>query len=158
MKLGDLIEQYRKELGISQRQFAIKCGLSNGYISMIEKGMNPKTRKPITPTLSQLKKLADGMNTTVMEIMEQVEDMPVTIDMQANEKPTPESESGLSAEAMSIAYAFDRAKEKDKATVRLVLSDYMDAPLLIAARSGINFEYSPELDGIDIGDDDPVIP
>ena len=43
MKIGDLIQKYRAEHDMSQRQFAIMCGLSNGYISMLEKGKNPKT-------------------------------------------------------------------------------------------------------------------
>lgn len=79
MKLGDLIIQYRTTHGLSQRKFADICGLSNGYISMIERGFNPKTKKPITPTLPQLKKLADGMNSTIMDIFESVDDMPIDI-------------------------------------------------------------------------------
>ena len=46
MTLGELIQEYRKEHGMSQRQFAIACQLSNGYISMLERGENPKTKTP----------------------------------------------------------------------------------------------------------------
>lgn len=80
MKIGDLIRHYRDEHGFSQRQFANQCGLSNGYISILEKGENPKTGKPVVPTLPQLKKLADGMGISVMELLDQVEDMPIDID------------------------------------------------------------------------------
>ena len=79
MKLGELISEYRKSQGLSQRQFAEKCDLSNGYISILEKGENPNTGKPITPTIPQLKKLAAGMNMTVMEMFEKVDDMPIDI-------------------------------------------------------------------------------
>lgn len=79
MKLGDLIVEYRTINKLSQRQFADKCGLSNGYISMLERGINPKTQKPITPTIPQLKKLADGMVMTISEILEQVDDMPIDL-------------------------------------------------------------------------------
>ena len=51
MTLGEYIKRYRKEHDLSQRQFAAQCGLSNGYISMLERGENPKTHKPIKPTL-----------------------------------------------------------------------------------------------------------
>ena len=51
MTLKDLVIKYRTENGLSQRQFALQCGLSNGYISMIERGVNPSTGEKITPTL-----------------------------------------------------------------------------------------------------------
>ena len=54
MTLKDLIIEYRNDHGLSQRQFATACGLSNGYISMLEKGMNPNTKLPVTPTLPKL--------------------------------------------------------------------------------------------------------
>lgn len=79
MKIGQLIKNYRDSHDLSQRQLANRCGLSNGYISILEKGMNPKTGKPVVPTLPQIKKLADGMGMTTMELMEQVDDMPIDI-------------------------------------------------------------------------------
>lgn len=79
MKLGELITQYRLEHDLSQRQFAISCGLSNGYISMLERGFNPATGKPVTPTIPQLQKLANGMSLTVMDILEMVDDMPIDL-------------------------------------------------------------------------------
>ena len=84
MKLGDLIKEYRESHDLSQRQFAMTCGLSNGYISMLEKGKNPKTGRPVTPTLQQLKKLADGMRTTMMDMLEKVDDMPVDLATEAH--------------------------------------------------------------------------
>ena len=57
MTLGEMIQEYRREKDISQRQFAIACSLSNGYIAMLERGINPKTNQPIVPTIIALKKL-----------------------------------------------------------------------------------------------------
>ena len=85
MLLGDLIRDYRDSHGLSQRQFASQCNLSNGYISILEKGLNPSTGKPVTPTLPQLKKLADGMGMTLTELFEKADDMPV--DLPANVLP-----------------------------------------------------------------------
>ena len=81
MKLGDLIAQYRIEHSLSQRRFALNCDLSNGYVSMLEKGINPATQKPVTPTMQQLKKIADGMGLTVTELLEKVDDMPIDISL-----------------------------------------------------------------------------
>lgn len=77
MTLGQYLIQYRAAHDISQRQLAVKCGVSNGYIAMIEKNLNPNTGKPIIPTLPQLKKIALGMGMSLSELIEVVDDMPV---------------------------------------------------------------------------------
>lgn len=94
MKLRDLIKNYRDAHDLSQRQFANQCNLSNGYISILEKGVNPKTGKPVTPTIPQLKKLADGMAMTLNELFEKVDDMPVSLELTGikNIVPFPETE------------------------------------------------------------------
>lgn len=79
MKLGELIRDYRLSHDCSQRQLAIACGLSNGYISILEKGINPNTGKPVTPTIPQLKKLSSGIGMTLMELLDKVDDMPIDI-------------------------------------------------------------------------------
>lgn len=68
MTLGELITNYRTKHGLSQRKFAEKCNISNGYISMIEKGEHPKTKQPITPTLDKLKSLAHGMGMSLQQL------------------------------------------------------------------------------------------
>lgn len=79
MKLRELIRSYRESHDLSQRQFAIQCNLSNGYISILEKGINPNTGKPVTPTIPQLKKLADGMSMSLNELLERADDMPIDL-------------------------------------------------------------------------------
>lgn len=79
MNLGSLIKEYRELHDLSQRQFAEACCLSNGYISILEKGINPNTGKPVTPTIPQLKKLADGMRMSMTEMLEMLDDMPIDI-------------------------------------------------------------------------------
>ena len=87
MKLGEYIAQYRIEHSLSQRRFALNCDLSNGYVSMLEKGINPSTQRPVTPTMQQLKKLAFGMGLTVAELLERVDDMPIDISVRDIEIP-----------------------------------------------------------------------
>lgn len=79
MTLKDLVIEYMETHGLSQRQFANACGLSNGYISMIERGVNPSTGAKITPTLSTLQKLAVGMGMSLNDLFSKVDDMPVDI-------------------------------------------------------------------------------
>lgn len=100
MTLGDYIRAYRKKAKMSQREFSKKCDLSNGYISMLERGINPKTNEPITPSLIQLKKLADGMCVTVSDILQEVDDMPVDVGANIKEQPTRAGELSAAKQAM----------------------------------------------------------
>ena len=100
MTLKDLIIEYRNDHGLSQRQFATACGLSNGYISMLEKEMNPNTK----PTLPKLKQLASGMGMSLTDLLVKVDDMPVELilDDADSKKLVPEIEDELDAEIMKI--------------------------------------------------------
>ena len=104
MTLKDLIIEYRNDHGLSQRQFATACGLSNGYISMLEKEMNPNTKLPVTPTLPKMKQLASGMGMSLTDLLVKVDDMPVELilDDADSKKLVPEIEDELDAEIMKI--------------------------------------------------------
>lgn len=97
MTLKDLVIKYRADNGLSQRQFALQCGLSNGYISMLEKEINPSTGAKITPTLPALSKLATGMHTTLNELFTLVDDMDVDV-----KTPALSEEDGLTSVDMEI--------------------------------------------------------
>lgn len=77
MTLGEYILNYREEHDISQRQFARMTGLSNSYISMLEKGLNPSSGKPIVPTLLAFNNIANAMNMSLDELFSVVDDTPV---------------------------------------------------------------------------------
>lgn len=63
MFLGEYINWYRTENKLTMQDLANKCKLSKGYISMLENNFIPtNTGKKITPSISAIKKLADGMN------------------------------------------------------------------------------------------------
>ncbi|WP_350284627.1 helix-turn-helix transcriptional regulator [uncultured Croceitalea sp.] len=55
MNIGSAIKNLRKQKGFKQTEFADKCGLSQSYLSSIEKG-----RKE--PTLSILKQIANTLS------------------------------------------------------------------------------------------------
>ena len=80
MKLSAVLTDYRDRLQISQRELARRCGLSNSYISFLENEYNPKTGKPIIPSIEQYQKIAAGMDMTVQQLFEQLdEDSPVLL-------------------------------------------------------------------------------
>ena len=81
MFLGELINIYRMQNKITLQEFADKCELSKGYIAMLEKNFNPKTKSRIIPSLSTFSKVSHAMGLSLDELMAKVdEDQPVTLD------------------------------------------------------------------------------
>lgn len=74
MKIGDYVKNYRREHGLSMQAFGDKCNLSRAYISILEKGINPTTNKPFSPTLETLKKIADVTNTDLDTLLKMLDD------------------------------------------------------------------------------------
>lgn len=76
MNLGDIILNYRNSFSprMSQRDFAKKCGLSHTYIAALEKNIDPRTNKPIAPTLDTVKYIAKGVNMSIEEILKMLDD------------------------------------------------------------------------------------
>lgn len=133
MTLRDLMQEYRSEHNLSQRQFALECGLSNGYISMLEKNLNPKTGLPVTPSLPALKKIASGMGITLTDLLSLVDDMPVDLFItNTEEKPTPVSESGPNRNVLRLAgrdgsYVERNLTDEQMAAIRMMIEQLPDA-------------------------------
>lgn len=69
MTLGNIVKQYRLDNSFSMDEFAKRCSLSKGYISMIENEINPRNNKPIAPTLPSIMKIATAMNMELDELL-----------------------------------------------------------------------------------------
>lgn len=70
VRLCDLIKKYRVENKMSMQAFAAKCGLSKGYVSMLENEFEPSyTEKKIIPSLKTFKKLAIGLDIDVNDLL-----------------------------------------------------------------------------------------
>lgn len=70
MKLGDIIKEYRKANGLSQRDFAKLCNLSHTYISTIEKIYDPRSGNPVAPTIEVVKKIANGLKMPLKDLLD----------------------------------------------------------------------------------------
>ena len=79
MTIGECIKEFREDHDLSQRQFADMCGLSNAYISMLEKNVNPKTKKPPIPTVGVYKKLANAMRVSIDDLFKKACDSFVSL-------------------------------------------------------------------------------
>lgn len=75
MHLGDVIKQYRRDHGkMSMQAFADKCGLSKGYIAMLERNKNSKTGEPVVPSAETFIKTAGAMNMTLDQLSRMVDE------------------------------------------------------------------------------------
>lgn len=74
MILGNLIKEYRTNNKMSLRDFAQRCGLSHTYISALEKNIDPRTGKPIAPTLDAVKYISKGMNMSIEDMLKILDD------------------------------------------------------------------------------------
>lgn len=81
MNLGEVIKKYRYDHGkMSMQTFADKCGLSKGYIAMLERNINSKTGEPVTPSVETFIKVAAAMNMNLNELTNIVdENQPVAL-------------------------------------------------------------------------------
>lgn len=79
MTIGEAIKKYRNDNKMSQREFAKKCGLSNGSISLLEKGVNPKTNEEITPSLPSLNSIAKGMGISLDNLLNIIDDSAISL-------------------------------------------------------------------------------
>ncbi len=74
MTLGDLIKEYRETNNLSMDAFADIAGISKGYISMLEKNKNPRTGKPITPSIKIVNAVVNAMKTDIDTIVQKLDD------------------------------------------------------------------------------------
>lgn len=74
MELKNVLKNYRKENGLSQREFAKKCDLSNSLISLLEMDINPQTGKKMSSDLQTYRKIAKGMGIPVQSLFEMLDD------------------------------------------------------------------------------------
>ena len=117
MKLSDIVRHYRAEHGISQRQFAAMCSVSHGYISLIEGEKNYKTNKKMNVTLDKMKKLADGMDISLHELLTKVDDMVVSLEYDNDFALTEEISEG---ERVLLELFRSVPKEKQRMVVEMI--------------------------------------
>ena len=93
MRIGEFIYNYLIEHQMSQRQFAKKCNFSNGYISMLINNVNPKTGKPLVPSLTALLSISKAMGISLDALIDAVDDLDVDISAAKN-LPVTENSNG----------------------------------------------------------------
>lgn len=86
MKIGDVVKKYREDHGLSQVDFATRCGLSGVVISFIERGQR-SNGDPYLPKFETVRKLAIGMGISAETLIMQCEDFNLDIPVGMEETP-----------------------------------------------------------------------
>lgn len=80
MKLGEFLTMYRERNGLTMQLLADACGFSKAYLSMLEKGVNPQTGKPYSPTMQTFEKIAKGTGMDIDSLFKILDDdQPITL-------------------------------------------------------------------------------
>lgn len=74
MELKDIVSAYRRQSKLTMQELADKCGLSKGYISMLESGKHPNNERKLVPSLDTYKKLASGMGLNLDDLLRMVDE------------------------------------------------------------------------------------
>lgn len=109
MTLGELIKKYRADNDISMDVFAKNSGLSKAYISMLENNKNPKTGKPIIPSIPTYQKAAEGMHISIVDLFSVL--APVPFETADNENEQITSAMPLSDTDLVMVEAFHELNE-----------------------------------------------
>lgn len=91
MTLGDIIKQYRQQHGVSMEYVANLCGITKGYVAMLERNINSKTGRPVKPTVETIAKVCNGLHLNIDAVFNQLDDdYEITV---ASAAPSPLSSS-----------------------------------------------------------------
>lgn len=146
-QMGNRIRVRREEIGMTQEELATKVGYkSRTSINKIELGKTDIGQMMIIS-------IAEALNVPTRFITDaniSISDQPFVWKLE------------ISPEAQKIAKAFDKATPKDKNTVRLVLSEYLDDDeqeyQYAAARGNSRVKIPVQDDDDDLPENDTVIP
>lgn len=74
MTLGDIIKKYRTDNSVTMEYVAKLCGITKGYVAMLERNINSKTGKPVKPTLETILKVCNGLHLDVDLVFNELDD------------------------------------------------------------------------------------
>jgi transcriptional regulator with XRE-family HTH domain len=74
MNLGEIIHNYRMDNKMTLDDVAKKCGITKGYVSMLEKNVNPKTKRALSPSIETILKVSKGLSIDIDKMFEMLDD------------------------------------------------------------------------------------
>ena len=121
MTIGELVHSYRVNNKMTMQEFADRCGLSKGYISMLEKGKHPQNARLLVPSVITLKKIASALGLDIKALGELLDDgAEITIN-----DPTSENLGMyMCDDLIRISSAWGIMSEEDKAIIKIIADKY----------------------------------
>jgi transcriptional regulator with XRE-family HTH domain len=107
MTIGEYIKEYRRQSRMSQRDLAKASGLSPGYISMLENGIDRRSGELIVPSLETLKLLAKATGKDLDALLDLIDDDTVV----SLKKPTISEDDELDARIMGLVRRLPREQK-----------------------------------------------
>lgn len=133
MKLSLWVFNYRKEHSLSMQAMADLCGLSKQYISVLEKGINPKTKKKFIPTIETIKKIADATGTDISALFNMLDsDQEIVINSAI---PFPDFDKiaiTLSAQEHELIVGFRNLNSAGQKAVSKIVKNFASDPDYVA--------------------------
>lgn len=74
MTIGEIIKRYRTENDLSMDNFGKLASLSKAYISVLERGSNPRNNKPVIPSIDTLRAIAQAMGMDLNKLISLLDD------------------------------------------------------------------------------------
>ena len=69
--LSKFLKETANEKQLSLRDFAKILGISHAYVDKLMAGVDPRTKRPVSPTISTLLKIADALEIPRTEFLRQ---------------------------------------------------------------------------------------
>lgn len=64
-KLGDFLKKERNNRNMSLREFADYIGISHTYLNKLENGVDPRSGKPVSPTIEMLNDISKSLHVSL---------------------------------------------------------------------------------------------
>ena len=110
MTLGEYVKAYRQMHGWSQREFAARAGMSNTYISNLERGRN-NNGSVTTPSFETYQAIARATGCTARDLIDLLDDTVVEL-------------PSFSPEEQQMVILFRKASSRDQKLILDILSEY----------------------------------
>lgn len=107
MTIGEYLKEYRRQIRMSQRDLAKASGLSPGYISMLENGIDRRSGEPIVPSLETLKLLAKATGKDLDVLLDLIDDDTLV----SLKKPTISEDDELDSQIMGLVRRLPREQK-----------------------------------------------
>lgn len=113
MKLGEIVKDYRTRNHLTMQEFADRCDLSKGFISMLEKGQHPQSARKLVPSLDTVGKIAVGMGMDINSLLDLLDD-DFVISIGGNKKIPPHKVTGEKDLFAEMYTNFNQLQDGDK--------------------------------------------